>query len=150
MRPLVLPGKLYKVIQKDGLNIVRLYITKLSPFFESPCIFEYFRRIKKKVNINKGTIIFRCRFIYKVSTNVFQPFMWPSFRDVQTIIQLQLQGHDSSVAIRDSLRAGRSGDQIPVGGEIFRSRPDRPSEPTSLLYNGYRVFPGGKAAGAGC
>jgi hypothetical protein len=34
------------------------------------------------------------------------------------------------------------------GGEIFRTRPDRPWGPPSLLYNGYRVFPGGKAAGA--
>jgi len=33
-------------------------------------------------------------------------------------------------------------------GEIFRTRPDRPGGPPSLLYNGYRVFPGGKAAGA--
>jgi hypothetical protein len=31
------------------------------------------------------------------------------------------------------------------GGEIFRTRPDRPWDPPSLLYNGYRVFPGGKA-----
>jgi len=30
------------------------------------------------------------------------------------------------------------------GGEIFRTRPDRPWGPPSLLYNGYRVFPGGK------
>jgi hypothetical protein len=29
-------------------------------------------------------------------------------------------------------------------GEIFRACPDRPSGPPSLLYNGYRVFPGGK------
>ena len=35
----------------------------------------------------------------------------------------------------------------PVGGEIFRTRPDRPWGPPSLLYNGYRVFPEGKAAG---
>ena len=35
-----------------------------------------------------------------------------------------------------------------VGGEIFRTRPDQPWGPSSLLYNGYRVFPGGKAAGA--
>ena len=28
-------------------------------------------------------------------------------------------------------------------GEIFR-RPDRPWGPPSILYNGYRVFPGGK------
>ena len=43
----------------------------------------------------------------------------------------------------DWLRAGRSGDRIPVGGEIFRTCPDRPWGPSSLLYNGYRVFPRG-------
>ena len=47
----------------------------------------------------------------------------------------------------DSLRAGRSGDHIPVGGKIFRTLPDRPWGPLSLLYNGYRVFPGRKEAG---
>ena len=36
----------------------------------------------------------------------------------------------------------------PGGSEIFRTRPDRPWGLSSLLYNGYRVFPGGKAAGA--
>ena len=30
------------------------------------------------------------------------------------------------------------------GGGIFRTFPDRPWGPPSLLYNGYRVFPGGK------
>jgi hypothetical protein len=29
-------------------------------------------------------------------------------------------------------------------GEIFSTCPDRPWGPPSLLYNGYRVFPGGK------
>ena len=28
-------------------------------------------------------------------------------------------------------------------GEIFRTCPDRPLGPPSLLYNGYRIFPGG-------
>jgi hypothetical protein len=42
----------------------------------------------------------------------------------------------------DWLRAGRSGDRIPVGGEIFRACPDRPWGPPSLLYNGCRVIPG--------
>jgi len=32
----------------------------------------------------------------------------------------------------------------PGGDEIFRTCPDRPWGPSSLLYNGYRVFPGGK------
>ena len=35
-------------------------------------------------------------------------------------------------------------------GEIFRTRPDRPWGPPSLLYNVYRVFPGGEAVGAWC
>ena len=34
-------------------------------------------------------------------------------------------------------------DRIPVGTR-FSARPDRPWSPPSLLYNGYRVFPGGK------
>jgi len=42
------------------------------------------------------------------------------------------------------LRAGRSGDRIPVGSEIFRTCPDRPWGPPSLLYNRYRVFHRGK------
>jgi hypothetical protein len=32
----------------------------------------------------------------------------------------------------------------PGGGEIFRTYPDRLRGPPSLLFNGYRVFPGGK------
>ena len=34
-------------------------------------------------------------------------------------------------------------DRIPVGTR-FSARPDRPWGPPSLLYNRYRVFPGGK------
>jgi len=30
----------------------------------------------------------------------------------------------------------------PGGGEIFCTHPDQPWDPPSLLYNGYRVFPG--------
>jgi len=32
----------------------------------------------------------------------------------------------------------------PVKSEIFRTYPDQPCGPPSLLYNGFRVFPGGK------
>jgi hypothetical protein len=45
------------------------------------------------------------------------------------------------------LRGPRIESLLGGGGEIFRTRPDRPWGPPSLLYNGYRVFPGGKAAG---
>ena len=38
----------------------------------------------------------------------------------------------------------------PGGGDIFRTRPDRPSGPPSLLHNEYRVsFPVGKRQGRG-
>jgi hypothetical protein len=53
-------------------------------------------------------------------------------------------GPGSSVGKATALQAGRSGDRIAVGGEIFRTCPGRPWGPPSLLYNGYRVFPGGK------
>ena len=55
-------------------------------------------------------------------------------------------GRDSSVGIATRYRLDGPGDRIPVGGEIFRTRPDRPRGLTSLLYSGYRVFTGGKAA----
>jgi len=53
-------------------------------------------------------------------------------------------GRCSSVGIATELRAGRSKDRILVGCNVFRTRPVRPWGPPSLLYNGYRVFPGGK------
>ena len=53
-------------------------------------------------------------------------------------------GPGSSVGMATELRAGRSGDRIPVRGDIFRTCPDRPWGPPSHLYNGYRVFTGGK------
>jgi hypothetical protein len=48
----------------------------------------------------------------------------------------------SSVGITTELRAGRSGDRIPV--ERFSARPDRSWDPPSFLYNKYRLFPGGE------
>jgi hypothetical protein len=47
-----------------------------------------------------------------------------------------------------SLRDGQFGDRIPVGGDIFRTRPDRPWGPPSPLYNGHRTaLPGVKGRG---
>jgi hypothetical protein len=56
-------------------------------------------------------------------------------------------GRDSSVGIAS--RYGLDGPGIETRwGEIFRTCPDRPLGPPRLLYNGYQVFPGGKAARA--
>ena len=56
---------------------------------------------------------------------------------------------DSSVGIATELRAVRFGDRMPVRGEIFRTRPDRPWGPPSLLHNRHQVFPRRKTAGGG-
>jgi hypothetical protein len=69
------------------------------------------------------------------------------FVSIIIIIIIIITGRDSSVGI--ATRYGPDGPGIESRwGKIFRTRPDRPWGPPSLLYNGYRVFPGGKAAGA--
>jgi len=47
----------------------------------------------------------------------------------------------------DLLRGRRSGDRIPVGSRFFAPAQMGPDAQASVLYNGNRVFPGGKAAG---
>ena len=68
----------------------------------------------------------------------FVEFNWVSFR---------VRRWDSSVGI--ATRYGPDGTGIECGwGRDFPHQPHRPRGPPSLLYNGYRLFPGGKAAGA--
>ena len=52
-------------------------------------------------------------------------------------------GRYSSVGIATRCRLDGPGIES-VEGEIFRIRLDRPWDAPSLLYNGYRVFPGVK------
>jgi hypothetical protein len=54
-------------------------------------------------------------------------------------------GRDNSVGIATGYRLDGPGidSRWGGGGEIFLTCPDRPWGPPSLLYNGYRVFPGG-------
>ena len=53
-------------------------------------------------------------------------------------------GRDSSVGIATGYGLDGPGIESRLEGEIFRTCPDRPWDPPSLLYNGYRVFPWGK------
>jgi hypothetical protein len=63
------------------------------------------------------------------------------------IVIVMYVGWDCSVGI--ATRYGVDGrGSYPSGVEIFCIRRERSWGPPSLLYNGYRVFPGGKAAGA--
>jgi hypothetical protein len=58
-----------------------------------------------------------------------------------------IQHHFLSVGrCGDSLRAERSGDRPPVEARFSAFVQTDPGAPSSLLYIGYRVFPGGKAA----
>jgi hypothetical protein len=68
-----------------------------------------------------------------------------------TIIIIIIQCHvgwDSSVGIVTRYGLDGAGIEHRWKDEIFRIRSDRPWGPPSLLHNGYRVFLGGKAAGA--
>jgi hypothetical protein len=95
--------------------------------------------------------IFTLLGCYKVEIGSWSKTAWPlkmgpigcpetSVTNYQSPLQ---KGSGKRSQYSDSLRAGRSS-----GGKIFRTRPDRPWVPPSLLYNGYRVIPWGKAAGA--
>jgi len=55
---------------------------------------------------------------------------------------------DGSVGIATCYGLDGPGIETSWGGEIYRTRPDRPWGPPSFLFNAYRFFPGGKAAGA--
>jgi len=62
-------------------------------------------------------------------------------------MHLTFVGQDSSVDIAASYGVTMRGSN-PGGDQIFRSRPERPWSPPSLLYNGQRVFLRGTSAGA--
>ena len=53
-------------------------------------------------------------------------------------------GPGSSVGIATDYGLDGPGIESRWGGARFSARPDRPCGPSSLLHNGYRVFPGGK------
>jgi len=59
-------------------------------------------------------------------------------------------GRESSVGVATRYRKDSPGIKyrIPVGGNTFCTTSDMPWGPPSFLYNGYRVMPGNKAAGA--
>ena len=57
-------------------------------------------------------------------------------------------GIDSSVGIATLYRLDGPGIESQWGVEIFATRSDQPCCPPKLLYNGYWVFTGCKAAGS--
>ena len=96
-------------------------------------------RVLQFVNIfsaNKLAILFFC-FSYNQQTQI-------NITTVSLyIVYITTCGPGGLVGIATELRAERSGDRIPVE-KRFSASPDRPWGPPSLLYNGYRIFHGGK------
>jgi hypothetical protein len=76
----------------------------------------------------------------------FSPSIYGTLNNLRrylVILQLQV-GRCSSVSIVTGYGLDGPGIESRWGWEIFRTCPDRPWGPPSFLYNGYRVFPGGK------
>jgi hypothetical protein len=125
-------------------------------------ILHFLAHDRRQVSVHYDVLTNCTRNLPSPGNNVkqFSRFTRPSFYPFLKLIKWKdkfqltalLLGRDSSFGIATTLRAGRSGDRIPVGGvwtgENFLTRPHRPCGPISLLYNGYRVFPGCKAAAA--
>ena len=85
----------------------------------------------KQLNLRHVSEANKCTLVYESKFNV--PYMFIGSRN-------------SSVGIATRYGLNVPGIESRWGGEIFHNRPDRSWGPPSLLYNGYRVSPGGKAA----
>ena len=75
--------------------------------------------------------------------------LWSAFSLFVFQFVIGSAGRDSSVGIVTRYELDGRGSK-PRGGEIFRTRPDRPWSPSILPYNGYRVlFQGVELTGRG-
>jgi hypothetical protein len=73
------------------------------------------------------------------SSTTFQKF--PGVYDLLYVVS---SGPGNVVGTATGYELDGPGIESRWGDEIFRTCPDRPWVPPSLLYSGYRVFPGGK------
>jgi hypothetical protein len=88
-----------------------------------------------------------CLLSYQKQVSIPKPLR-PNIQNFVVVVVAVVMGRNCSVG--KATRYGLDGPGIESWweGEIFRTRPDRAWGPPSLLYKGYRVSPGGKAAGA--
>ena len=103
---------------------------------------------------------FRTALTYYSPWLPFVEFNWPGIWPSSALNQFQVMelcniglyptdfmGRDSSVGIATRYGLDGPGIESRWGGD-FPHCSDRPWGPPNLLYNGYRVFPGGKVVGA--
>ena len=107
-------------------------LTKASHW--TPSVDKYIYKVQE--HTNKCTILQYS--IFTINTlelrQCFDHFLWVILRDLYRYLY-----KTKPINSWPTVRGSKTG-----GGEIFRTCPDRPWGPPSLLYNGYRVFPGGK------
>ena len=92
------------------------------------------------------------QLLQKQKKNLFVVFLRPMFAPSKLIFTGSLGIVVQSISLhKEEVINNSSGNKFatvresnPGGGEIFRTCSDRPWGPPSLLYNRYRVFPGGK------
>jgi hypothetical protein len=110
-----------------------------------PCRFKWTHRFRRKMK--SGFCACAITFQTQSNTVPIKVTSLPIILNVNFFLSRQVEFFHVYLVMgsrySDWLRTGWSGDRIPVGDEIFRTCPDRPWGPPSLLYNGYRVFPGG-------
>ena len=95
-------------------------------------------------------------YIYDISTLrvkhvyvIFKVFYLPTDARVNCLknnskIYIKIEGQVAQSVQRQATTGWTVRGSNPGGGEIFRTCPERPCDPPFLLYNEYRVFPGGK------
>ena len=87
-------------------------------------------------------------WVIRSTVCVPEDLTFPRYNDAETndhllIFRMNARGPGSSFGIATAYRLDGPGIESRWGG-IFCTCPERPWGPPSLLYNGYRVFPGGK------
>jgi hypothetical protein len=102
-----------------------------------------------------------CRSINKLHVKMYFQYLWIYWCSFKMLCRTgfgkkrsdkwQERGRDSSVDVATGYGLDGPGiEKKSRWDKIFRTRPDRLWGPPSLLFNGYRVFTGGKSAGAWC
>jgi len=93
----------------------------------------------------KSVLILFCPLVTGLRIGLFSSVSSSKFRRLHKF----LWDRDSAADIATHYGLNGPGIESRWGGaEIFCTRPDRPWSPPNLLYNGYRIFAGCKAAGA--
>ena len=93
----------------------------------------------KKHNCVRNAVCEGTKSTYRTANT---KIIWKALKSVKKETSPWLMSSQYYTALLKTAWAGGSN---PGGGEIFRTCLDRPWGPPSLLYNGYRVFPGVKS-----